>query len=303
MGTSFHLHIQTTLHLDTLIKSILLYASDFWGGLKPPKDNPIERFHTMACKQILGVQKQTTNIGVLLELGRIPLQTYAIKAAIKNWERIKLRKANINLLKNYDDALTNNLPWITNIKEILEKNGMACFYTNKKHERTHPFIHKKIFQRLSDTFHQDAFSTITNPESKLRTYGLLKRQKGIEKYLFVIVNPNIRKTLTKFRLSNHTLNIEKGRHQNLKEHQRVCPFCPNTIETEIHFLLDCPSYSTPRQNMIQKTIQQKPSFLFYTPQQKFQYLLAEENTQFVSKFVHNFFEIREFLLLHHRMPT
>ena len=46
----------------------------------------------MACKQILGVQKQTTNIGVLLELGRVPLQNFAIKAAIKNWERIKTGK-------------------------------------------------------------------------------------------------------------------------------------------------------------------------------------------------------------------
>ena len=84
MGNSFYSHIKTTLHLlDTLIKPILLYASDFWGCLKPPKNNPIEKMYYMACKHILGVQKQTTNIGVLLELGRIPLQSYAIEAAIK----------------------------------------------------------------------------------------------------------------------------------------------------------------------------------------------------------------------------
>ena len=38
----------------------------------------------MFCKQLLGVQKQTTNLGVLLELGRIPLQNFVTKAAIKN---------------------------------------------------------------------------------------------------------------------------------------------------------------------------------------------------------------------------
>ena len=87
MGSEFYRHIKTTLYLlDVLIKPILLYASDYWGCLKPPHENPIEKFHRMACKQILGVQKQTTNIGVLLELGRIPLQTYAIRAAIQNWE-------------------------------------------------------------------------------------------------------------------------------------------------------------------------------------------------------------------------
>ena len=54
--------------------------SDLWGGLKPLKENnnPIEKIHIMACKYILVVQKQTTNVGVLLEIGRL-----AIKAAIK----------------------------------------------------------------------------------------------------------------------------------------------------------------------------------------------------------------------------
>ena len=92
MGDSFRSNVKITLHLfDSLIKPILMYLGDFWGGLKaiPERHNPIEIFHNMACKQILGVQKQTTNIGVLLELGRIPLQNFATKASIKNWERIK----------------------------------------------------------------------------------------------------------------------------------------------------------------------------------------------------------------------
>ena len=68
-----------------------MYMSDFWGGLPPIEDkkNPIEKFHYMVCKQILGVQKQTTNIGVLLELGRLPIKMFAIKSVIKNWERMK----------------------------------------------------------------------------------------------------------------------------------------------------------------------------------------------------------------------
>ena len=49
-----------------MIKPILLYASDFWGCLKLPKNNPIENLQMMVCIQILGVQKQTTNIDVLL---------------------------------------------------------------------------------------------------------------------------------------------------------------------------------------------------------------------------------------------
>ena len=78
----------------------------------------------MACKQILGVQKQTTNVGVLLELGRIPLQNFAIKAAIKNWERIKSGKINPILLSSHNDAVTDGLPWVTNVKYILQSYNL-----------------------------------------------------------------------------------------------------------------------------------------------------------------------------------
>ena len=67
MGESFNGDIVTALNsYDVLIKPILTYASDLWGCLKIPQTNPIENFHMKVLKQILGVQKQTTNLGILL---------------------------------------------------------------------------------------------------------------------------------------------------------------------------------------------------------------------------------------------
>ena len=87
MGESFNQNVPMAISLfESMIKPILLYACDFWGCLKLPKNNPIETLHMRICKQILGVQKQTTNIGVLLELGKIPLDISCIKLAVKNWE-------------------------------------------------------------------------------------------------------------------------------------------------------------------------------------------------------------------------
>ena len=69
MGPSFNSDILVTLSLiDSLIRPILLYASDFWGCLKLPKNNPVENLYTMMYKQVLGVQKQTTNIGKVTKL-------------------------------------------------------------------------------------------------------------------------------------------------------------------------------------------------------------------------------------------
>ena len=66
-----------------------------------------------------GGAKQTTNIGVLLELRSVPLQNFAIKAAIKNWEHIRTGKINDILRKNRANAILGGLPWISHIKSIL----------------------------------------------------------------------------------------------------------------------------------------------------------------------------------------
>ena len=80
LGSSFNQDILTTLSLiDSLIKPILLYASDFWGCLKMPSNNPVAKLLLTIYKQLLGVQKQTTDLGVLLELGTVPLMIFAKK--------------------------------------------------------------------------------------------------------------------------------------------------------------------------------------------------------------------------------
>ena len=184
MGDFFRTNLTTTIHLfDSLIKPILLYMSDFWGGLKCPAENrnPIEKLHFMACKQFLGVQKQSTNIGVLLELGRVPLQHFAVKAAIKNWERIKTGKINLILKESHSHAITEKLPWITQIRSILEQHNLES--RNFSSKRKYPFIHKLLHDQQNENFHTDAFRIITDPDSKLRTYSLFKTDIGLDKYL------------------------------------------------------------------------------------------------------------------------
>ena len=84
MGSSFRKHPLITLKLfRSLIEPILLYASDFWGILEMPTNNPIENVFTSFCKQLLGVQRQTSNNGVLLELGLSPIIILGQKNAIK----------------------------------------------------------------------------------------------------------------------------------------------------------------------------------------------------------------------------
>ena len=56
--------------------------------------NPIEIMQMKVLKQILGVRTQSTNLGVLLELGKSALDLECIKFSVKNWERIRKGDAN-----------------------------------------------------------------------------------------------------------------------------------------------------------------------------------------------------------------
>ena len=62
-----------------------------------------------------------------------------------------------------------------------------------------------------------------------------------------------RSTLCKFRISAHSLEIEKGRYYNIPLENRVCLSCKaGKVENELHLFLDCPSYAHLRQDFFEK---------------------------------------------------
>ena len=61
----------------------------------------------------------------------------------------------------------------------------------------------------------------------MQCYLALNRQYTVAKYLTMVTDQNLRKTLTKYRLSEHSLAIEKGRHRKtwLPVEERLCNHC------------------------------------------------------------------------------
>ena len=61
-----------------------------------------------------------------------------------------------------------------------------------------------------------------------------------------------RQQMSKLRLSDHNLEIERGRYHrpSLKPKDRTCMFCPQKIENEFHFSIECTAYSDERQNLV-----------------------------------------------------
>ena len=97
LSSSKNKNIDTYLTLfDTQINPILLYACEAWAdSMKANIDdvtlltrNKLEIFQISISKQILGVSRKTTNLAILLELGRYPISTYMHYQAIKYFSRL-----------------------------------------------------------------------------------------------------------------------------------------------------------------------------------------------------------------------
>ncbi len=70
-------------------------------------------------------------------------------------------------------------------------------------------------------------------------YKDLKQLYEIEPYIMYIEDPFIRKDMTKFRISEHMLRIEKGRYKKIERNNRVCLICNNgEIEDEFYFMME-----------------------------------------------------------------
>ena len=91
-----------------------------------PKNKPIENTHIRFCKELLGVQKQITNIRVLLELGRVPIMFHGIKNSIKNWSGIHITgNGNEIVLLIHTFSLEDSLLWTQEAKDCLNRPAIG----------------------------------------------------------------------------------------------------------------------------------------------------------------------------------
>ena len=104
--------------------------------------------------------------------------------------------------------------------------------------------------------------------------------------------------MTKFRLSNHKLMIEKGRHNNIENNKRYCQFCPNCIENEYHFIIKCLAYDPIRVILMEK-INIENQHLSNEP--LFTFLMTNiDIVRHTANFITRANDIRDFLLENHR---
>ena len=116
-------------------------------------------------------------------------------------------------------------------------------------------------RRIKDCTIQNYFSSLKK-QGKMRTYIEYKHEFFMELYITKL-HFKARQQMSKLRLSDHNLEIERGRYHrpSLKPEDRSCTFCPQKIENEFHFLIECTAYIDERQNLVNSLTRNFPNIV------------------------------------------
>lgn len=287
--------IKTSMHVfDHTVASIMLYGSEIWGMFNPftskfrngkisldkiYEKSPAEKLHLKFCKYILGVHPKATNIAVLSELGRLPIYYNIVKHMVKYYYRLENACSLFPLLKDAyleSNVLSesNKVSWCASLKYILDIIRASKVKGNLKDGR----ISKKD---VTNYFLIEWKNNLNkHADGKLSSYTLCKTNFGCEKYLSIINNFELRRSLTRLRISAHSLEIEKGRYKGIPRHNRTCSRCSNgEVEDEIHFLFQCQALNDIRNKLLSCVEEKCPKFKELSSKNKFIWLINVEDKE------------------------
>ena len=131
--------------------------------------------------------------------------------------------------------------------------------------------------------------------NKLRTYRRFKTSLQSEAYLDYNIPRYERSAFIKLRCGVLPLEIETGRYNGILYENRTCKLCNlNAIESECHFLIDCPLYDDIRTTIFNSAVDIDANFLEFDKISKMCFILS--NTQIAPqaiRCVHKMFSRRK----------
>ena len=249
----FNIPAKTALRLfHTYVSPILLYNTENWSTLS---DKDLQKFdkdfifsetsrsiiditHRKLLKYILGVSRSCPSLAIYGETGEVPISIKSYRLTLNFWHRVS-NLPNTSLAKK---ALLENIElrtnWIRTIEKLINTFNLADKIGNhEKFKNATKYV-------LEDSYQTFWTNSLMDPTlARLIFYKNIKTEFKMESY-FDTLGLEHRRAIAKLRCSDHTLEIEKGRHKGIPRLERKCTLCHNgQVEDEVHFLFLCNTYN------------------------------------------------------------
>ena len=249
LGLTIDLQLQL---FDNLVTPILLYGAEIWGG---GNNDIIEKLHLKFCRILLHVNNSTPRCMINGDLGRYPLQVYIDQRMMNYWARIiqcddhKLNRQLYQITYTLCKLKSLDSEWMLHVKKILNNCNMYQYWLTQNIQVPSINIFRQLVKTTLCSNYKREWEDAVYSSQKCYNYQIFKRELSLD-YL-VKLPPPLRIIFAKFRLSNHNLPIEKGRHENIIRIERKCTQC-HVLGDEFHYLFICPLFHDDRKLFLSK---------------------------------------------------
>ena len=316
---------------DQLVTSIGLYNCEYWLPLIMTKKSfsnsdstfsywgnlQVETINQKICRMILGVQKKSSRLGTLGELGRFPLFVKGLCHVLKFHALICQSEGKGTLIshavaemKSSVSSQSPNNSWFGRI-EKLKENLNINYQKNSKIDSIGFHIKKQVKSKFENFWLAEINKVKPGPDNlnhnKLRYYATFKGCFKREEYINLVPNRSQRSDLTRLRISSSRLGVEilRYRRPKIPENQRYCRYCtpsgndnhlPGYVDNELHLLVSCSSFTLKRNCLFGRMESIRPGFLALPPNQKAATLLCPTSVltaKLSNKYISILFNIRK----------
>ena len=254
---------------DSLISPILLYGCEIWGHCRK-LTNTVDSIYTGFLKRIIGVRIDS-NV-VLAELKQTPMRLKKLKRQCLYWNRLinlsdssLLHKATLEQLTWFKkDAVRDRKCWMVATARAAHASQAALLDT----ECEPPNMQVTTLQQLinnheRDTFHNHALRSTCHEGSRdFYASELFIREDNFRSVTYAqwfwrsgspleIANSVNMRTLIRFRVGAHKLQVVVGAWVGVPRNHRICKCCNmNIVEDEFHMVFECLLYDQARHEHI-----------------------------------------------------
>ena len=258
----FQLPVKNSINLfNSFVSPILLYnaenlahlshkqISDIEEGKKSILDILMNSYSNGSqykfLKYVIGVKPNCSNIAAIGEVGEFPLMLKAWVTLISYWHRATEMDDRTFAKKAVSHLMNNNIKeseWISTVRIVLKLLGLERYF-NQPSLLTTEKLKEIVTKKLKENFTREWSTSLASQVGSLRFYKRFKIEFSREGYLDSVPCYKLRKLVSKFRCSDHKLEIEVGRRKKVLADERNCNICMNGVECEVHFLTECPLYN------------------------------------------------------------
>ena len=262
---------------QTFVVPYGMYACQIWGTQYIHPDDvyksDIQIRHLGFLRRLLGVKRSVSNDVVMSESCQTPFQFYWLRSTCRFWNEVceansdllrDVAKADVLLSRDCDRCWSAQLADALEAYPGLEGHAAECLGNLSKIDVGRVVA---AWRNHYDRRWQVAIGDPRDPDlpnRKLCTYNAYFRREGGGSWWHLpahlkagaLLSPEVVRSVTRFRLSSHNLEVEIGRyrHGHRMWQDRVCRRCialgvqQPQVDDESHMVLECAHFQEVREN-------------------------------------------------------